>query len=249
MADLTFSQLRSHEKRIAGMLADPECVGELLLVGIGMARSLDLGEPAWVDGSMPLGPIVEAIYGRQWLPTRLVGVGKLHTTADSNPYRRIHSVFHADRRRYDPDFDGGRAWHSLICGRPMIRRDGLCSRNATTTRRLADPLTGLRSWVGCCSQRTCKDWFAEVLARNVAELKAHPAPEPPANTGGVLERHMPEIDWWAVWRHIDKNWSPPPEGERFHRPKLTLVMTDPDEVPVSTTATRPALVVHDGGWR
>jgi hypothetical protein len=87
-----------------------------------------------------------------------------------------------------------------------------------------------------------------MLARNAAELKANPAPVPPANTGGVLERHLPEIDWWKVWTHVDKSWSPPPEGERFHKPKLTLVMGEPEEN-VVVEMRRPALVVHEGGWR
>lgn len=243
----TSTQLRAHEKRVAGMIADPECVGELLLVGLGMARSLDLGDPGWVDGSMPMREVAKRIYGERWLPTRMVGVGQPHATADAHPHRRISSVFRADRRRYDPDYDQGPRWHSLTCGRPMIRREGLCARNATVHRRLTDPANGSRRWVASCGQAPCKAWLSDLVARNAAELKAHPAPVPPANTGGVLERHLPEIDWWAVWRHVDKTWTPPPEGQRFERPTLTLVMTD-DEAPV-TAPIRPALVVHEGGWR
>lgn len=247
MAGPTGAHLRAHDKRIRGMLTDPDCVGELLLVGIGMARCLDLGEPGWVDGHMPMPLIAEAIYGTRPLPTRLVGVGKPHTTADSDPRRRISAVFRSDRRRYDPDFDAGPAWHGVTCGRPMLRRDGLCGRNTSRSRRLTDPADGSRRWVGACSNRLCQGWLADLVARNAAELKANPAPVPAANSGGVLERHLPEINWWKVWRHVDKDWTPPPEGRRFERPKLTLVMGEPEEVLV--VAPRPELVVHEGGWR
>lgn len=136
----------------------------------------------------------------------------------------------------------------------MLRRDGLCGRDPShdSQRRLTDPVTGRRHTVGACSQKACQAWFAGLLVRNGAELKAHPAPFPPANTGGVLERHLPELNWWKIWAHVDPHWTPPPEGDRFHRPTLTLVMApdDEDDDPqVETTRERPALTVLPGGWR
>jgi hypothetical protein len=248
----SIAQLRAHEKRIAGMLADPECIGELLLVGTGMARTLDLGDPPWGDeGHMQIRVIAERIYGRHRLHQPILGASHYSDRGDTRPRRRILDVFYADRRRYSADVDGDRGFGFVTCGRPMLRRDGLCGRNASyeLQRRLTDPATGQRRTVGACSQPKCRAWFADLLDRNAAELKAHPAPVPPANTGGVLERHLPELDWWKIWAHVDKTWVPPPEGERFHRPTLKLVMTDPDEVPVSAPIPRPALVVHEGGWR
>lgn len=60
----SYTALRDHNRRVAGMLADPECVGEVLLVGIGMARCVDLDEPPWgEDGSMPMKVIAEQVYG------------------------------------------------------------------------------------------------------------------------------------------------------------------------------------------
>ncbi|GIF17250.1 hypothetical protein [Actinoplanes teichomyceticus] len=158
-------------------------------------------------------------------------------------------MFYQDRRRYSPRTDGDRGLGQATCGRPMQRREGLCGRNASwdQQRQLTDPLTGKRHTVGACSQPNCRTWYADLLARNAAELATHPAPTPAANTGGVLERHLPEIDWWQVWRHVDKNWTPPPEGERFHKPTLTLVLGDADEMPAITT--KPILAVLEGGWR
>jgi len=210
----------------------------------------DLGDPPLGDdGLMPMQPLVETLYGKRWLPTRMVGVGSLSTSADPNPYRRIRDVFRADRRRYSPEADGDRTWADVTCGRPMVRREGLCGRPASTNaRRLTDPLDGQRRWVGACSQPACKRWFADLLDRNGAELAAHPAPVPPANTGGVLERHLPEIDWWKVWRAVDPGWTPPPEGRRFERPTLTLLVDDAAEVKPVVSA-RPSLRVLEGGWR
>lgn len=248
----TYAGLRAHEKRIAGMLADGECVGELLLVGIGMARCLDLGDPVWPAGeSMPLKPIAYAVYGRYRLGMDML-LPDRSAHGDTHPRRRIRDVFFQDRRRYSASVDGDSSpgW-GTICGRPMQRREGLCGRSASwdQKRRLTDPLTGRRHTVGACSQPRCRSWFADLLERNATELKAHPAPVPPANTGGVLERHLAEIDWWKVWRHVDENWTPPPEGERFTRPTLTLVMSDGDDDPQVVPAARPALTVHEGGWR
>lgn len=251
MADPSYAQLRAHEKRITGMLADPECVGELLLVGLGMARCLDLGDPHWPTGeTMPLKPIAYAVYGRYYLGMDML-LPDRSAHGDTHPRKRILDVFFHDRRRYSASADGDTSpgW-STTCGRPMLRREGLCGRSASwdQKRRLTDPLTGRRHTVGACSQPKCREWFAGLLARNDAELKANPPPVPPANTGGVLERHLPELDWWKVWAHVDKNWTPPPEREAFHRPRLTLVLGGQDE-PKVTVAQRPALTVHEGGWR
>ncbi|MCW6003899.1 hypothetical protein K1W54_04785 [Micromonospora sp. CPCC 205371] len=242
----TYAALRTHNKRIAGMLADPECAGELLLVGLAMARRLDLNDPVWPrEQSMPLKPIAYAVYGRYRQPPNLL-VPNWGPRGDSHPRKRLLDVFRHDRRRYQPD-----SWrHGIACGRPMLRRDGLCGRHAANelTRTLTDPATGLRHWVGACSQKPCRAWFADLLDRNAAELKASPPPVPPANTGGVLERHLPEIDWWQVWRHVDPNWTPPPEGRPFERPTLRLLIGDEASAPVVDTP-RPALTVHEGGWR
>lgn len=250
MTGPSYTQLRAHEKRVAGMLADPECVGELLLIGIGMARSVDLSDPPWLIGSMQMRVIAEQIYGKRRLPDRILGTAHITDRGDTNPKRRIQDVFFADRRRYSADVDGDRGYGYVSCGRPMIRRDGLCGRNAAheLQRRLTDPATGQRRTVGACSQAACRAWFVDLIERNAAELKANPAPQPPANTGGVLERHLPEIDWWKIWAWCDPNWAPPPEGETFRRPTLTLVMDD-DAAVEQVVLHRPALVVHEGGWR
>ena len=227
------------------MLADPECVGELLLVGLAMARSIDLGDPEFAsNGTMPMRVIAEQVYGRHYLPSPMLL--PLQPRGDADPRRRLWDVFRQDRRRYDPDVDEGRRYRRLTCGRPMIRREGLCDRNASSQRRLTDPATGRRQWVGCCSQSACKRWFTDLLERNRRELAANPPPTPAANTGGVLERHLPEVDWWVVWKQVDPGWCPPPEGRPFGKPTLTVIVGG-DEPEMSVP--RPALTVIEGGRR
>jgi hypothetical protein len=248
VTDPTAEQLLAHDARLRRMLADPECVGELLLVGIGMARCVDLGDPPWAeDGYMDLREIADRIYGRRQLSSGNI-LGTIHyDRADISPRKRIRGVFFADRRRYSAEVDGDRGFHGVTCGRPMVRREGVCGRNPAhdLRRRLTDPVTGQRRTIAACSQKACRAWFADLLARNAAELKQHPAPQPPANTGGVLQRHLPELNWTKIWARVDETWRPPPEGERFERPRLTLLHGD-DDTPV--TVPRPALVVHKGGW-
>lgn len=245
----TAAALRAHERRVTRMLHDPECVGELLLVGLALARSVDLGDPGFSDnGNIPLGVVSERVYGRKRLPSVMLLPG--WPRSDTNPRRRITAVFREDRRRYDPDADGDRSYHQVTCGRPMIRRDGLCDRNASERKRLTDPATGHRQWVGACSQTLCKQWFADLVERNRQELEAHPPPTPPANTGGVLDRHLPEIDWWKVWQAVDPKWTPPPEGRMFEKPTLTLLVADEDELEAPPVEpARPSLTVIEGGWR
>jgi len=63
------------------MLADPECVGELLLVGLAMARSIDLGDPEFAsNGTMPMRVIAEQVYGRHYLPSPMLLRSSLEAT-------------------------------------------------------------------------------------------------------------------------------------------------------------------------
>lgn len=245
MPEPTTDALRAHERRIAGMLADPECVGELLLVGMAMARSVDLDDPPW-GVRMSLAPIAWSVYGRFWQsPSMLVPDRTAH--GHHHPCKRLLDVFRYDRRRYEPA-DSDNPW-ATFCERPMLRRSGVCGGSGSSGAWLIDPANGLRSYVGACSQPSCRRWIARMVERNAAELAAHPAPVPPANRGGVLERHLPEIDWWKVWRGVAKDWTPPPEGRAFERPTLTLHVADDEPEALPTPPVRPVLRVLEGGWR
>lgn len=246
----TYAALRAHDRRCRAMLADPECAGELLLVGMAMARSVDLGWPAPLGPDYRLKDVAAATYG----PVRIYGDLALPAGpgwqerryhVGEGPYRRLLAVLRSDIRRYTPT-DSFR----VACGRPRVRAEGLCGRPASPnhTKRLTDPSTGGRWWVGACSQTACKAWLAAVVAKNRDECAAHSVPVPAANVGGVLERHISEIDWWKLWRHLDDTWTPPPEAEPFRRPTLQLVLGG-DVPDVEHVGRRPELVALEGGWR
>lgn len=244
----TSAQLRAHERRVAAMMADQECVGELLLAGIAMARAVDLDDPPFVEGCT-LGVFADIVYGRYVYETKTTFHGETVVHRRWPGRDQFRAVIRKDIRRYQPA--EGRGFHSTSCGRPMVRREGLCGANASSnhTSRLTDPATGFQSWVGACTNRPCRDWFAALVARNAAQLAATPAPIPAANTGGVLDRHLPEIDWYAIWRHLDERWTPPPEAQAWTPPKLTLVVDDDREVAEPAVGGRPTLTVIEGGWR
>lgn len=58
------------------------------------------------------------------------------------------------------------------------------------------------------------------MRANRHAVAVEPVLRPPANAGGVLARHIPEIDWEACWIKLDPEWTKPPEVE-------------PEEIPVA----------------
>lgn len=245
----THDALRRHNQRITRMLADHECVGELLLVGIALARAVDLDNPPFGAGEkLSLSVFADRVYGNRRIRSgHIATCGCTAHTADERPRQRIRDVIRADIRRYRPTD----SYDRVTCGRPMPQRDtGRCGRSPHHQHisRLTDPATGERTYVAACNYTAHKAWWAALRAENQRQLAETPAPVPPANTGGVLDRHLPEIDWWAIWSHLDPRWTPPPEGETWRKPTLTLLVEDEPDVPV-VPAARPALTVVKGGWR
>jgi hypothetical protein len=225
------------------MMADPELVGDLLLVGIVLAGALHLGEPTPVGDDLGTRQLAKAIYGRAHHGTSLAWFCGAVERVDHRGPQRILEVLRTDIRRYRPTDSA----NFQSCKRPMVMREGTCDRNATVSVRLTDPATGERWYVGACSNRPCKAWLDAMRAKNAAELATHPAPVPAANTGGILARHLDEIDWIGLWRALDPTWVIPPEVEAWAPPKLRLVVNDePEPAP---DGGRPALVAIEGGWR
>lgn len=136
-----------HLQRVNRMVHDPDCCGDLLLLGIAMARAVDLGNPPIVHNTLRIDTIATQIYD--------AGVNP-----DAGGYR-------VDRRIY-------RAQNALWADRP---------------RAGASPHA--------------------------------------ANAGGVLERHLPEINWWRHWRLLDPTWMPPPGLPPNRRGQIRILM-NPD---------------------
>lgn len=237
-----------HARRVEAMVADPELVGDLLLVGIGFARAVDLDDPPFTNGNLSTSTIARQVYGRAHHPSTLAYFGRGEwPRADWRAAHRILDVLRDDIRRYQPDD----TYRQVTCGKPMPEREtGRCGRHPhhQHVARFTDPATGLREYVAACSYPAHKTWWTALRERNRQELAATKVPVPPANRGGVLARHLPEIDWPALYSHLDPDWCPPPEVEAWTPPTLRLVVdTDVPEQPAA--GDRPALTVVEGGWR
>lgn len=205
----TYSALREYRKRIAAMLDDPECTEDLFSLGVALldfaVLRVDRNERNWRF-------YAELAWGARASDWRIRGVLK------------------SDIRRYDALKDAESKDPVARCGSPMIRRQGPCGQSGTLRALLTDPITGRKQWISACSRH--RDWFNERVRSNRLAVQVHSeenpgAIRPFANAGGVLARHIPEIDWESTWRKIDKDWTPPPEGEPEVvpvAPKLRLVL-------------------------
>ncbi len=272
----TVEQLRAHEHRIAGMLGDPDLVGDLLLVGLVFARAVDFGDPPLTEVEKAT---AAAVYGRARHSIHLHGhadpdeLGRYHPTAADHGAARVRDVLRSDIRRYVPNVK-----KSHRCQRPVKRRgqaaatpapginfvpaftghlvppEDVCGRNpdwrGTHPTWLVDPVDGTRHAFAACSRARCKTWLAALAERNRAEVAANPPPTPTANRGGVLARHLDELDWPALYTHLNPKWTPPHETPGWRPPKLQIVLGDSSDPDDGLTVTRrPTLTVIEGGWR
>jgi hypothetical protein len=204
VTELTYSALREYRKRIRAMLDDPECNDDLLGLGIALLDfailRIDRDERTWRH-------YAEQAWG------------------EAGDYR-IRGVLKRDIRRYDAAKDADAVDPMRKCAAPMVRRQGACGQSAFRRTMLTDPDTGRRQWLAAC--RRHEDWFtARVRDNRLAVDAVEEVTRPPANAGGVLARHIPEIAWEETWRKLDPNWTPPPEAEPEEvplKPRLTLVL-------------------------
>jgi hypothetical protein len=185
----TFTALREYRRRVKAMLDDTECTGDLLALGVAL---LDFA-------------ILRTSESRSWDDYAQRAWG------DTNNWRVRH-VLKSDIRRYDALKDAGERDPARKCGAPMIRRQGPCGQSATRRTLLTDPVTGRRQWLSTCTRHL--PWFEQRLHANRMAVNEYEAVvAPPANTGGVLARHIPEIDWESTWKKLDPQWIRPPEAE------------------------------------
>lgn len=221
--------LRTHHARLQRMIDDPECVGDLLVLGMSLAWFID-----FEAGTPPFKGDLNAIARRV-----------LDDARGSAIRWRLKKVICDDIRRYDhtKDSSAGSHW-SVICGAPMIRRQGPCGASATDRELLVDHDTGRRQYIGACSRPEHKQWMKTVYDRNRRDEDRPTPPRPAANAGGVLARHLPEINWDGIYKRYDENWSPPPEDSPWRRPLLSLHIGDGDEDDI--LGERPRLAVLTG---
>lgn len=150
---------------------------------------------------------------------------------DGNHEWWIRHLIAEDRPRYVPPNWSDRA----TCEAPMIRREGPCGRDASSTFRVTDWATGQWRLSGWCTRHRDigrAEWAAE------RERAAHGFPEPTPNYGGLLPAHVPWRKWEEVYRWAYPTWEPPKIGinrddwpvlERIaglEPPKLTVITGD-----------------------
>lgn len=209
MTEHSWAVLRRYDACIAGMLADPDCGSELLVVGMWMARATILNDPPKGEGGWLFEDCGKAVF-----PERANRDGNWSTW-------KVLDVVRRDIRRYSPHAEDSALWPT--CGAPMIRRTGVCGQRATTRGTLIEVETGRRRPIGSCSRHA--DWFYDAIRANHAAVKAigSDLPVPAANCGGVLARHVRRVNWTKLWSELDKDWTPPPEETPFRRPTLRLL--------------------------
>ncbi len=186
-----------YAKRIRAMLDDPECVGDLLAIGVALADMIDLNAPG----------------DRNWstIGTRVYGPKGLWAT--------LKQVLREDVRRYDVRHDPDAGTWSSKCAAPMIRRQGPCGQRATRRTTVTDVDTGRQQWLAACSRHA--EWFTATVTQRRQVAAEVETIDPPANAGGVLERHFPDVRWEFVYEWVSPGWIEP--GERVEAPKLVLI--------------------------
>lgn len=219
----TYTALRAYHQCIEGMLADPDMGGDLLLIGLCMARRAYLGKD--VAGRAGAGEMAAAVFdGGQ--PRTSSSHAERWRRAMRGDIRRYD--FNADPLNADPVVGGIR--RCTPCSAPMVRKPAPCGKPATTWSLATDPETGRRYRLGCCSRHF--EWYRAADAENKAALTAvgDHLPIPAANTGGILRRHLPGFSWPEYWRRLDPNWTEPPEETPIAKPQLTILINDDFDV-------------------
>lgn len=211
------------------MLADPECGGDLLALGVALldyaVLRTDTDRTFQHYAAMAWGEEKKSWRGSHVRHVLRKDIRRYDAVKDANESAAIGDDEPEARDEYAAAYalltNVGR-W----CGAPMVRRQGPCGKPAGLQTLLTDADTGRKQWLAACSRH--RPWFeARVHANRLAVEETAVVVRPPANAGGVLARHIPEIDWEAVWVDIDPSWTPPPEVEPEVvplKPRLTLVL-------------------------
>lgn len=210
MSGYSYTVLRDYQRRADAMLADPDMTRHLLALGLSLLDTVVLRR--WQDDETG-GDRVRLIATRAFGPAR--------------PVDTLRYTIREDARRYSPLADAGSQGDG--CTAPMIRRAGLCGKPGGRSHLHRDPDTGRCRWVTACSRHV--DWWAAEVRRLEAHRRAVLAKQteparPAANTGGVLRRHLPELDWPQLWSWADPSWVEAPEEATpaFTRPTLRLIV-------------------------
>ncbi|MEU8158018.1 hypothetical protein AB0B94_30565 [Micromonospora sp. NPDC048986] len=234
-----YTKLREYDRCVAGLMSDPEVTGDLLLIGMWLARATILNTPEPSKTGWQLTDMAAALFPMKTKPA-MFSLGEWSRPQVTGPDAwHVFEVLKKDIRRYDPWVDQpGPRWARTLCAGPMVRR-ATCGKPSVAAGFLTDPETGRKKLRGGC--RKHEQWFIAEVQANREACEAVEVPQPPANIGGRLAPHIRDIDWAALWRGIDPNWVIPPEVRTWERPSLRLLLApDMASQPAPTAApTRP----------
>ncbi|MER7331639.1 MULTISPECIES: hypothetical protein [unclassified Micromonospora] len=243
-AEPTFAALREYNRVTAALMADPEITGNLLLLGLWLARATILKDPPEGENGWNAADAARSLFPLSSRPA-MGGFGVRHEQTTGPNTWRVSGLLKEDIRRYDFRAEPGYSAQRTPCGAPTPRKLA-CGKPESIGSLFTDPETGRRHAVGACRQHA--NWYWEQQRANQEACAAVEVPQPPANTGGRLARHI-RLDWQKLWSTLDPDWTPPPEVEAWERPNLRLFVS-PDvplaEVPTAVTP-RPRFAVISGG--
>lgn len=233
-AEPSFSALRAYSQKVAALHADPDVTGDLLLVGLWLARATILRDPPPGETGWNMADAARDLFPMNTRPA-MNTLGHWEQQATGPNVWRVYDVLKQDTRRYDmwADQPGGRHCRT-VCGAPTPRKPA-CGKNCTVSGTVTDPDTGRRRLIGACGKHM--DWWKEQQRANREACAAVEVPRPPANAGGALARHL-RLDWPALWKGLDPDWTPPPEVDAWERPNLRLVVSA--DMPSRGLSTCPA---------
>lgn len=231
-----YHNLEAFHRTVADMIADPEITGDLLLIGIWLARASILQEPPSGTGKWGYRTVAADLYG-----------------ADDSRGEHIERVKRALRKdvpHYDWRRDVGVNWRPAGGhGCAGDTADGLCGLPHVHETLLTDLQTGRSYVVAACAQHV--GWLNLQVLRNQETLAGlgDRAPNPPANAGGALARHLPGYRWPQWWARLDPGSRPNPGPVSPPAPQLRVLTFDPpdDDESIHHTGVVPQLTVLDGG--
>lgn len=234
--DPNYTQLRAYHHVTTALLADPDVGGDLLLVGLWLARATTLHIPRHGANRWSTAAIARDVFADPTVP--LVGTRVQEVEIDGQvvhvnrwAVEKVHKLLADDRPHYDPWLDDRRHPERHTCQAPMIRRAGLCGNPTSTDRMMTDPATGRRIRIGACNRHRDSDWYTTTIDTWKQRATTATIPDPPANRGGILQRHI-RLNWDAWWARHVPDWQPPATDERDsqpRRPQLTVLTFEPNQ--------------------
>lgn len=236
MTDPSYTALRAYHRTVNAMLDDPDVTGDLLLIGLWMARAVHLSIPEPGPGNWAWKALCADVFN----------------DASRNGIR-LKRALKEDIPRYDPLRDEqAHGRDSPPCAAPMIRRDGSCGQPATKVHMLTDVATGRGFRLSACSRH--RSWLDAQILDNRQQVKAvgDALPTPAPNCGGVLRGHIPRgIGWKTLYQSLDPKWTAPAGVPPVGRPRLEVLTFEPldNDIADAAGAERPVLSVIRGGWR